>query len=152
MVRQFFQIPTTSFFSLVLANINNLNLTISKCCCGPRKSPKYVLRHPCSDPWVAHFCHTSLLIFTFRNCAISLRPLLSSKSSKHLCNYKHSRTVCFSSWSPNISFSSKTQLIISILGLFDFWLDRLIFRILIFPEEIFKFWSDHGFDAFTSFS
>ena len=113
----------------------------SECCCGPQGTHNYVLRHPCSDPWVAHFCHTSLLIFTFSNCVISLRPLLSSKSSKHVSNYKHSWTVPFLSWSLNIVFSSNTLVIISILGLSDFWLDRLILRIFIFPKEILKFWS-----------
>ena len=62
----------------------------SESCCGCSETHNYVLRHPCSDPWVAHFCHTSLLIFTFSNCAISLRPLLSSTSFKHDSNYKHS--------------------------------------------------------------
>ena len=55
----------------------------SESCCGCSETHDYVLRHPCSDPWVAHFCHTSLLIFTFSNCVISLRPSLSSKSFKN---------------------------------------------------------------------
>ena len=124
----------------------------SECCCGPQETHNYVLRHPCSDPWVAHFCHTSLLIFTFSNCVISLRPLLSSKSFKNDRKYKHSWSLKFLSWSSNIVFSSNTSVIISILGVCLFWLDRLILRIFIFPKEILTFWSVHGFDDFVSFS
>ena len=98
---------------------------------------------------MAHFCHTSLLIFTFSNCAISLRPLLSSTSFKNVSNYKHSWTVLFLSWSLNIIFSSNTPVIISILGLSDFWLDRLILRIFIFPKEILNFWYVHRFIDFV---
>ena len=47
----------------------------SESCCGCSETHNYVLRNLCSDPWVAHFCHTSLLIFTFSNCVIWLRPL-----------------------------------------------------------------------------
>ena len=76
--------------------------------CGCRETQNNVVRHPCSDPWVAHFCHTSLLIFTFSKCAICLRPLLSSKSFKFDHNYKHSWTAWFLSWSVDIYFSSNT--------------------------------------------
>ena len=124
----------------------------SECCCGSRKSTLWKVRHPCSDPWVAHFCHTSLLKFTFSNCAISPRPLLSSKSFKNDSHYKHSWSCPFLPWSLNIVFSSKTTVIISILGVVLFWLDRLIFRIFIFPKEILKFWSVYGYDDFVSFS
>ena len=100
-----------------------------------------------------HFCHKSLLIFTFTNCVISLRPLLSSKSFKTDSNYKHSWTVPFLSWSLNIVFSSKTTVInISILGLCLFWLNRVILGIFIFLKEILKFWSVDGFIIFDNIS
>ena len=40
------------------------------------------------------------------------------------------------------------MVIISILGVPDFWLDRLILRIFIFPTEILKFWSVDGIVVF----
>ena len=91
-------------------------------------------------------------ILKMRNCAISLRPLLSSKSFKNDSNYKHYWSPWFLSWSLSIDFSSKTPVIISILGVPDFWLDRLILRIFIFPKEILKFWSVDAFDDFVSLS
>ena len=152
MVRPFCLALTTLIFVTRLQWFYNLNPHFSECCCGPQETQHYVLPHPCSDPWVAHFCHTSLLIFTFSNCAISLRPSLSSKSFKNDSNYKHSWSAWFLSWSLNIVFSSKTTVIISILGVPDFWLDRHILRIFIFPKEIIKFWSVDGYDDFASFS
>ena len=49
----FFPTPTASFFSHVLANINNFESSISKCCCGSRKSMKSLVRHCFS--WVPNF-------------------------------------------------------------------------------------------------
>ena len=77
----------------------------SESCCGCSETHNYVLHHPCSDPWVVHFCHMSLLIFTFSNCVISLRPLWSSTSFKNGRFYKHSWSSPFLSWSINIDFS-----------------------------------------------
>ena len=52
-VRQLWRILTTSFLSHVLANIHILDLTISKCCCGSRKSTKSLLSE--LFPWVSSF-------------------------------------------------------------------------------------------------
>ena len=64
----------------------------------------------------------------------------------------HSWTGWFLSWSLNIVFSSNTPVIISILGVPDFWLDRLILRIFIFPKEILTFWYVHRFIDFVYIS
>ena len=100
----------------------------SKCCCSPCHTQNEKVRH------------------------LSFRPLLSSTSFKHDSNYKHSWSAWFLSWSLSIHLSSNTTVIISILGVPDFWLDRLILRIFIFPKEILKFWSVDGFDDIVSFS
>ena len=44
-VCQLWRFLATSFLSHVLANIHILDLTISKCCCGSRKSTLYGVRH-----------------------------------------------------------------------------------------------------------
>ena len=90
-------------------------------------------------------------ILKIRKCAILLRPFLSSKSFKNVSNYKHSWSVQFLPWSLSIHFSSKTTVIISILGEHNFWLDRLILRIFIFPKEILKFWRPHEIVFFYNF-
>ena len=138
-----------SLLSHVSSAVQNLDSVLLRMLLGPRKNPLWKVRHRCPDPWVAHFCHTSLLIFTFWKYAIFLRPLLSSKSSKNDSKYKHSWSVWFLSWSLNIVFSSKTYVIISIFGVPDFWLDRLNFRIFIFPTEILKFWYVRRFIDFV---
>ena len=124
----------------------------SECCCGPQETQNYVVRHVRPSLLGPQNVAVVPAILKMRKYLISLRPLLSSKSFKNASNYKHSWTVPFLSWSLSIVFSSNTTVIISILGLCLFWLDRLILRIFIFPKEILKFWSVDGFDDFTSFS
>ena len=69
------------------------NHRFSECCCGSQKSPLYVLRHHRH-----HVCPLSLgcqnlavvpAILKRRNCAISLRPWLSSTSLKKGSNINH---------------------------------------------------------------
>ena len=87
-----------------------------------------------------------------RDYAISLRPLLSSKSFKNDSNYEHSWSCGFLSWSISIDFSSKTPVIISILGVPDFWLNDLIFIILHISIEILKLCYVHRFFDFVNIS
>ena len=142
--------PTTLVFVTSAVPFTFSIRHFSECCCGPQETHNYVLRHPCSDPWVARFCRTSLLIFTFSNCAISPRPLLSSKSFKNDSNYKHYWSCWFLSWSVDIVFSPKTSVIISILGVVDFCCVHLIFNIFIFPKEILIFWYVRRFVDFVN--
>ena len=121
-----------------------------ECCCGPRKSPLCVLRHGGLSSLGPQNVAVVPAILKMRNCVISLRPLLSSNSSKNDSNYKNSWSPGFLSWSLNIVFSSKTPVIISILGVPDFWLDRMILRILIFLKEILKFRRPHEIVLFSS--
>ena len=124
----------------------------SECCFGYRKSPFCVLRHPCSDPWVAHFCHTSLLIFTFSNCVISLWPPWSSKSFKNDRFYKHSWSSWFLVGSTDFHNCSYFQ------GYIQFLLRRWIlenhifFRIVVFPKENHTFCCVHEFNVLDQFS
>ena len=141
-----------SFLSHVCSAVHFLDSALFKMLLWAPGNSKLRTRSFVSKSQVPHFCHTSLLIFTFSKSVISLRPLLSSKSFKNDSNYKHSWSAWFLSWSLSIHFSSKTTVIISILGVPDFWLDRHILRIFIFPKEILKFWSVHGLDDFISCS
>ena len=125
---------------------------IATCCCGCRESPLCEVRHVCLSSHGHQHLAVAAAILKMRKYAISLRPLLSSKSFKNDSNYKHSWSGGFLYWSANINCSSKTQVIIRIFGVVDFGLDRLILRLFIFPTEILKFWSDHGLYDFASFS
>ena len=123
----------------------------SECCCGPQETHKNVLRHPCSDPWVAHSCDTSLLIFTFSNCVISLRPLLSSNSFKHTIKTSLFGVPCFVLERHHRWFLNKDSTHThswsepSLLG-------STVLRIFIVPAKIQKVWSVHEFDDIVSFS
>ena len=121
----------------------------SESCSGPQESPLYEVPHLPPSSHGPQNLAVVPAILKMRNCAILLRPLLSSKSFKNDCNYKHSWSGGFSSWSLNIVFSSKPTVIISIFGVVDFLLDRLILGIFIFPEEILKFWYVHRFINFV---
>ena len=125
---------------------------LSESCCSPHETHNYVLRHPCSDPWVAHFCHTSLLIFKFSNCVISLWPLWSSTSFKTAWFYKHSWSSWFLSWRFNIDFSVTTIGFISLFRVPDFWAVRVIFTILHISEVILNFCYVHGSFDFSHIS
>ena len=124
----------------------------SECCSSTRKSPLYEVRHVRLSSLGPQNVAIVTAILKMRKYVISLRPLLSSKSFKHDSNYKHSWTAWFLSWSLNIVFSSKTSVILRILGVVDLCCVRLIFIIFIFPKEILKFWSVDGFDDIVSFS
>ena len=124
----------------------------SECCCGPQEAQNYVVRHVRPSSLGPQNVAVVPAILKMRKCAISLRPLLSSTSSKNDSNYKHSWSGGFLSCSVNIVFSSNTTVIIRILGVVDFCRVHLIFIIFIFLKEILKFWSVHGFDDFASFS
>ena len=124
----------------------------SESCCGCSETHNHVLRNLCSDPWVAHFCHTSLLIFTFSNCAIALRPLWSSKSFKNDRFHKHSWSAPFLFWSINIKFSSKTTGFISLFGVPLFCCRGSIFTILHISKVVLNFCYVHGSFDFTYIS
>ena len=140
---------------------------------------KYQKRSACrsSRSTSAHFCHMSLLIFTFSKYAISLWPLLSSKSSTNDGNHKHSWTAWFLSWSLNIVFSPKNVSNYKhswspwfLVGSTDFknlhistgnthilerwWIRwfRIFFIIVVFSMEQYTFWSVHGFIIFDHIS
>ena len=83
------------------------NHQFSECCCGSRKSPLYVLRHVRPSSLGCQNLAVVPAILKMRNCVISLRPLLSSKSFSNESNYKHSWTVPFLSSSVDIDFSSQ---------------------------------------------
>ena len=129
-----------------------LNLHFPECCCGSRKSSLCVVRPGCPSSLEANNLAVVPAILKMRDLAISLRPLLSSTLSKNVGNYSHSWSSHFLFLRVRIDCHSKTSVIVSILGVPPFWLDGLILRIFIFPQEILKFWSVDGFDAFVSFS
>ena len=78
-------------------------------------------------------------ILKMRNCVILLRPFLSATSFKNTDNYKHSGSAPFLSWSAIIDSSSKTPVVISILGVPLFCCRLVIFIIFTFLLEIVNF-------------
>ena len=91
-------------------------------------------------------------ILKMRKCAILLRPFLSSTSFKNTGNYKHSGHSPFLCWSTIMEFSSKTTLILGILGIPLFDGRGLIFIIFTTLQEIIKCWYVHRFVLFGSIS
>ena len=72
----------------------------------PLGDSKYVLRHLRPSSLGPQNVAVVPAILKMRKYAISLRPLLSSKSFKNDSNYKHSWSAWFLSWSISIDFSS----------------------------------------------
>ena len=124
----------------------------SECCCGSRKSPLYGVRHLCFSSQVPQNVAVAAAILKMRKCVILPRPFLSSKSFKNDSNYKHSWSAPFLSWSVIIHFSSKTTVIISILGVPLFCGRRLVLAILHISQEILNFCRVHQFVNFVDMS
>ena len=123
---------------------------LSESCCGCRETQLYVLRHLRPSSLEPQNVAVAVAILKMRKCVILVRRFLSSKSFKNDSNYKHSWSAWFLSWSNIIDFSSKTTVIISILGVPDFCGRRLIFTILHISWEILKFCYDHRFVEFVN--
>ena len=114
-VCQLFLFATTSFFSLVLADIHIFDLTISKCCCGSRKTPNYYcpnfclecpLSKCCCGPHEAQYfdvCNNTSTIVT-----INIVQTPQGFPSKLECPF-----LVFGN---HMHFHSKTQVIICIFG------------------------------------
>ena len=132
---------TASFFSLVLADIHIFDLTISKCCCGSRKS-----------------CTKSLLQEAFARVPDFKMLLWPPRGSIFRCMqhyvyhcYHHNRSKTtrisiklgdhiFCLGRP-YAFSLKNTLVnVCFFGMSDFDGDRLLFEFCIFPAEILTFW------------
>ena len=69
-----------SFLSYVCSAVHFLDSALFKMLLWPPGNSKLRSASFVSKSQVPHFCHTSLLIFTFSKCVISLRPLFSSRS------------------------------------------------------------------------
>ena len=129
-----------------------LECLISKCCCGPQESPLYVLRHRRPSSLGPHNLAVVPAILKMRNSVISLRPLLSSKSFKNVCNYKHSWTAPFgvgSTYFKNLHISWGNAQILE-----RWWVRwfRIFFIIVVFPMQKYIVWSVYGFVIFDNIS
>ena len=120
--------------------------------CGCSETHNYVLRHRRPLSLGPQNVAVAPARFKMRNCAIAFWPLWSSKSFKNDRIYKHSWSSPFLFWSINIDCSSTTSGIISLFGVPNFLLVRLIFAILHISNVILNFCYDDGFIDFVSFS
>ena len=131
MVPQLFLAQTTSCFSHVLANINNFESSISKCCCGSRKSMKSLVRHPRRRSAPFHFLALVPARINISNYNTLRQPSLSQTNMKkrqgipsdlelrilvvvrsshvfleYPSNYTHFRSVPFCKCSPEFRVSN----------------------------------------------